>query len=226
MSGRAVYLLIEIFEYSFKEISGFLEKSEEACRKIAQRARTAVLAAPRFVPKSPDSAHVIAQFFESAKNGDQASLIKLLSDGSEFWSDGGGKVAAAKTVLTEKAKIAAFFAALGNSKAFVSGDFKLEFTGVSSRPGLIISKRLPTGLWTFETILSFEIAGERIARIYCSAKSGQTQGIARRKHARKQGQVSTSVIVHREAHHARIVVIVSPRSCEPLHPDEFHRHRR
>jgi RNA polymerase sigma-70 factor (ECF subfamily) len=60
---RAVYLLSEIFDYSFKEISDFLEKSEEACRKIAQRARTAVLAAPRFVPKSPDSANVIAQFF-------------------------------------------------------------------------------------------------------------------------------------------------------------------
>ena len=163
---RAVYLLSEIFDYSFKEISDFLEKSEEACRKIAQRARTAVLAAPRIVPKSPDSANVIAQFFECAKNGDQASLIELLSDGSEFWSDGGGKVAAAKTVLTEKAKIAAFFAALGNSKAFVPGDFKLDFTRVSSRPGLIISRRLPTGLWTFETILSFEIAGERIARIY------------------------------------------------------------
>src|SRR6185295_14870114 len=45
---RAVYLLSEVFEYSFREISTFLEKSEDACRKTAQRARAAVLSAPRF----------------------------------------------------------------------------------------------------------------------------------------------------------------------------------
>jgi RNA polymerase sigma-70 factor (ECF subfamily) len=163
---RAVYLLSEIFEYSYKEISALLEKSEEACRKTAQRARAAVLSAPRFERNSPDSTALISRFFESVKNGDNAALVELLSDESEFWSDGGGKVAAAKTILTEKTKIAGFFAALGSSNAFASGDFKLDFTEVSSRPGLVISRRLPTGLWTFETILSFEILDKKIARIY------------------------------------------------------------
>jgi len=162
---RAVYLLNEIFEYSYKEISALLEKSEEACRKTAQRARAAVLSAPRFAPNSPGSTVLISRFFECAKSGDTASLVELLSDQSQFWSDGGGKVPAAKTVLTEKAKIAGFFAALGSSNAF-SGDFKLDFTEVSSRPGLVISRRLPSGLWTFETILSFEILDMKIARIY------------------------------------------------------------
>jgi RNA polymerase sigma-70 factor (ECF subfamily) len=162
---RAVYLLSEVFEYSFKEISAFLDKSEDACRKTAQRARAAVHAAPRFV-SGTDSINLIARFFDFAKNGDKSSLQELLSDESEFWSDGGGKVAAAKTVLTESEKIATFFAALGASKAFVPGDFKLEFTPVSSRPGLIISRKLPSGLWGFETIFSFEIRDNKIARIY------------------------------------------------------------
>jgi RNA polymerase sigma-70 factor, ECF subfamily len=163
---RAVYLLSEVFEYSFKEISTFLDKSEDACRKTAQRARAAVHAAPRFVSDSPDSINLIARFFDHAKNGDKSSLLELLSDESEFWSDGGGKVPAAKTVLAEPEKIAAFFAALGVSKAFVPGDFKLEFTPVSSRPGLIISRKLPSGLWCFETIFSFEIRDNKIVRIY------------------------------------------------------------
>ena len=163
---RAVYLLSEVFEYSFKEIATFLEKSEGACRKTAQRARAAVLSAPRFAPYSPDSTNLIARFFECAKNGDKSSLVELLSDESEFWSDGGGKVPAAKAILTEQTKIAAFFAGLGSSNAFVSGDFKLDFTPVSSRPGLVISRRLPSGLWSFETIFSFEIQDKRIARIY------------------------------------------------------------
>jgi len=163
---RAVYLLSEVFEYSFKEISAFLDKSEDACRKTAQRARAAVHAVPRFTPDSKDAINLIARFFDYAKNGDKSSLQELLSDESEFWSDGGGKVPAAKTVLAEPEKIATFFAALGASKVFVPRDFKLEFTPVSSRPGLIISRKLPSGLWCFETIFSFEIHGNKIVRIY------------------------------------------------------------
>jgi hypothetical protein len=42
----------------------------------------------------------------------------------------------------------------------------LDFTPVSSRPGLVISRRLPSGVWSLETIFSFEIRDKRIARIY------------------------------------------------------------
>ena len=163
---RAVYLLSEVFEYSYKEISSLLDKSEDACRKTAQRARAALQSAPKFAAASPDSTSLIARFFECAKNGDNASLMELLSDESEFWADGGGKVPAAKSILTERSKIANFFAALGTSKAFAPGDFKLDFTMVSSRPGLVVSRKLPSGLWTFETIFSFELRDEKIARVY------------------------------------------------------------
>jgi RNA polymerase sigma-70 factor (ECF subfamily) len=136
---RAVYLLSEVFEYSYKEIAALLDKSEDACRKTAQRARAALQSAPKFAATSPDSTNLIARFFECAKHGDNASLMELLSEESEFWADGGGKVPAAKTILTERPKIANFFAALGTSKAFDPGDFKLDFTMVSSRPGLVVS---------------------------------------------------------------------------------------
>jgi RNA polymerase sigma-70 factor (ECF subfamily) len=163
---RAVYLLSEVFEYSYKEIAALLDKSEDACRKTAQRARAAVHSAPKFASNSKDSVGLIARFFECAINGDNASIAELLADESEFWADGGGKVPASKTILRERSAIARFFAALGTSKAFVPGDFKLDFTNASSRPGLIVSRKLPSGLWTFETIFSFEIRDGKIARIY------------------------------------------------------------
>jgi RNA polymerase sigma-70 factor (ECF subfamily) len=174
---RAVYLLSEVFEYSYKEISALLDKSETACRKTAQRAREAIQAAPRFEGHAPDSTVLIEQFFQFAKTGDQSSLAALLSDESQFWSDGGGKVPAAKTILTEKAKIANFFAALGASNAFASDNFKVDFTKVSSRPGLVISRKLPSGLWTFETILSFEILDGKIARIYAQRNPDKLQAL-------------------------------------------------
>jgi RNA polymerase sigma-70 factor (ECF subfamily) len=174
---RAVYLLSEVFDYSFKEIAEFLQKSLEACRKTAQRARSAVVSAPKFDSNSHESMNVIAKFFESAKNGDRSALVELLSNESEFWSDGGGKAPAAKTVFTDKENIATFFAALGTSKAFVPDDFKLDFKQVSSRPGLVISKRLPSGLWAFDTIFSFEITDNRIARIYAQRNPDKLQAL-------------------------------------------------
>ena len=75
---RAVYLLSEVFEYSYKEISTLLDKSEDACRKTAQRARAAVQSAPKFVANAPVAPDLVARFFEYAKNGDQSSLMELL----------------------------------------------------------------------------------------------------------------------------------------------------
>jgi RNA polymerase sigma-70 factor (ECF subfamily) len=174
---RAIYLLSEIFEYSFKEIAALLEKSEEACRKTAQRARRAILAAPRFVPKAEDPTIVIERFFDYARKGDKSGLLELLSEESEFWSDGGGKVSAAKAVLKEPQAIATFFAALGVSKAFAPGDFKFEFTPVSGRPGLIMSRRGPSGLWALETIFSFEMQGNKVVRIYAQRNPDKLQSL-------------------------------------------------
>jgi len=59
--------------------------------------------------------HNDADLVSVGKSGNPTSLANLLSDESEFSSDGAAKVAAAKTILTEKEKIAHFFAALGTS---------------------------------------------------------------------------------------------------------------
>jgi RNA polymerase sigma-70 factor (ECF subfamily) len=174
---RAVYLLSEIFDYSYKEISALLDKSEAACRKTAQRAREAIQSAPRFETESTASTVLIEQFFQYVKTRNEPALAELLSSESQFWSDGGGKVSAAKTILTEKAKIAHFFAALGTSTAFVSDHFKVDFTKVSSRPGLVISRKLPSGLWAFETLLSFEILDGKIARIYAQRNPDKLQAV-------------------------------------------------
>lgn len=165
---RVVYLLSDVFDYSFDEIAELLEKSEEACRKMAQRARRSVLSnRPKFEPSSPESARVIASFFDSVKRGDQSALLSLLAEDSELWSDGGGKVpVASTTVLKDRNRIADFFAKIGASSAFHSNDVKLELSWVNSRPGAVISRRLASRLWSFDTILSFEVEDGKIARIY------------------------------------------------------------
>src|SRR6188768_946651 len=51
---RAAFLLHDVFDYSFKEVAGALERSEAACRQLAVRARAQVLAArPRGAARPP-----------------------------------------------------------------------------------------------------------------------------------------------------------------------------
>jgi RNA polymerase sigma-70 factor (ECF subfamily) len=164
---RSIFLLKEIFDYSFKEVSELAGKSETACRKIAERARDSLQDKERKFPKPPaDSEKLIRQFFEAAKLGDRPRLMSLLSEKSEFLSDGGGKVSAAPPMLGAPEKIAEFFLSLRNYPVFTSADYRMETKWVNSRPGMIISKRATDGLWYFETIISCEIENNQIARMF------------------------------------------------------------
>lgn len=163
---RVVYLLKEIFDYSCKEIGEFLGKSEEACRKMAQRARSSVTSKEkRFSPPPHQAEKIVMHFFNLAKNGEIKELTELFAPDSELWGDGGGEVRVAGFIKGTE-NISKFYQAMAASQIYTSPNFKVEFHQVNSRPGLVISKRLPTGLWTFETILSFEFENEKIARIY------------------------------------------------------------
>lgn len=164
---RVVYILTEVFDYSFKEISEFLNKSEEACRKIAQRARKAFENQTRFNSYSRESDSVIKKFFDTAKTGSAESLIEILSDDSEFWSDGGGKVSVfSPDVITDTSRIAKLWTGLLSSKLFQSERVRVEMKHVNNLPGLVISKMQDDGEWMFDTILSFEVKDQKIARIY------------------------------------------------------------
>jgi RNA polymerase sigma-70 factor (ECF subfamily) len=99
--------------------------------------------------------------------GDRPALVNLLTEDFEFWSDGGGQAPVAwTTVQTDRDKTAGFLAKIFSSAAVLSGELRFELNRVNCRPGIVVSKRLASGLWSFDTIMSFEMEGGRIARIY------------------------------------------------------------
>lgn len=162
---RAVFLLKDVFDYPFKMVSELSGKSEQACRKIAERARNAVSKKDvKFTRPSSDAEKLVREFFEAAKAGDKSHLATLLSDHSLFLSDGGGKVAAAPLIET-KDGIIDFFCALQKSPTFSSQDYRLDTAWINSRPGIIISK-LVNENWRLETLISFEIEERKISRIF------------------------------------------------------------
>jgi RNA polymerase sigma-70 factor (ECF subfamily) len=63
---RAVFLLREVFEYSYEEVAQIVEKSEENCRQIFARAKRHIDAGKRRFEASPEKRDEIARQFFAA----------------------------------------------------------------------------------------------------------------------------------------------------------------
>lgn len=132
---RAVFLLREVFDYDYEEISRIVEKSEANCRQIARRARQAVTARrPRFERSPEQEERLTRQFLEACMSGDMQGLIGLLSEDVTLWSDGGGKVAAAPYPIHGPERVARFL--LGVLR-MVPPDFSARPARINGEPGVV-----------------------------------------------------------------------------------------
>lgn len=155
---RAVFLLREAFDYDYASIADITGKSESYCRKIAQRARERVEEnRPRFEPSKEEQHRLVESFMEAALNGDVAALESMLADDATLYSDGGGKVAAARKPVAGGSTIAKFLIGIqkGISKVHV------ELRDVNGEPGGVayVDEQL-------QSVLSFLIEDGKIQNIY------------------------------------------------------------
>src|SRR6266852_1528755 len=97
---RAVFLLLEVFDYDYAEIATFLAKIEVACRQWFSRAKKHLADhRPRF-PASPETQRqMLTGFLQAAQAGEITTLMNMLAEDVTLWSDGGGKV---KGVATDR----------------------------------------------------------------------------------------------------------------------------
>ncbi|CAM5717194.1 RNA polymerase sigma-70 factor OS=Streptomyces alboniger OX=132473 GN=CP975_01945 PE=3 SV=1 [Streptomyces alboniger] len=108
---RAVYVL-QAFGYGHREIAGVLDLSEANCRQLYRRAvRRVGEPHARFEAASERQEELVTSFITAARDGDLAGLEKLLAADATWWSDGGGKVTAARWPIEGGSKLARFLAA-------------------------------------------------------------------------------------------------------------------
>lgn len=97
---RAAFVLREVFDYSFVEIAEVLGRDEAACRQLAHRAREHVRARrPRFARSREQHERLLGAFLGAVAQGDLEGLQKLLASDVVAWSDGGGRVKAARNLV-------------------------------------------------------------------------------------------------------------------------------
>ena len=89
---RAVFVLRDVFGFEFSEIARSVERSEDACRQLASRARHHMAdGRPRFDADRRASEELAARFLDAMRDGDVDGLTELLASDVQLVADGGGK---------------------------------------------------------------------------------------------------------------------------------------
>jgi len=135
---RAVFLLHDVFDYSFDEVAGIVEKRPDAVRQIAVRARREVDAQrPRFEASREEREALADRFFAAVQEGEVAELEALLAEDVVLHGDGGGKAPALARPLYGAKRAARVF---GNWRKFGAriGPIELRRVTVNGQPGAVL----------------------------------------------------------------------------------------
>jgi RNA polymerase sigma-70 factor, ECF subfamily len=133
---RAVFLLREVFEYDYVDISTAVGRSEANCRQILRRAKDHVQAArPRFASSAAEHGGLLTRFIQAATTGDLEGLVALLATGAVLHTDGGGKAPALPNLIHGSANIAR--AILGGMAKFAPKSFVTRLAEINGEPGFV-----------------------------------------------------------------------------------------
>ncbi len=140
-SERAAYILHDLFNYSFDEIGGILNKQSASCRKLASRARGKIQQeVPETKTTKDDIVETAEAFFSAIRQGEMEGLLSLFRDDVSFHSDSDGKAAAAKMVLYGSSAVARFLMKVLNPVIGRKNnvDIDVESTWFNGLPGYLI----------------------------------------------------------------------------------------
>jgi RNA polymerase sigma-70 factor (TIGR02957 family) len=157
-TGRAVFVLREVFEMSYEEIAEAVGKTPAAVRQIAHRAREHVAARRPRVEVSPKEQHeAVERFLAALDSGNIQSLLDVLAPDVVMAADGGGHVPA----IRESVHGAERVATLLTNFARVSPGAEVSIVWVNGAPAMRIDLD-----GRLDTVISLSVEGGRITRIY------------------------------------------------------------
>ncbi|MEU6078590.1 RNA polymerase sigma factor SigJ [Micromonospora sp. NPDC047074] len=110
---RAVYVLRTAFDLPYAEIATILDRSVADCRQLHHRAATRIgQDRRRFTAGRAEQQRLLDAFLAAARDGDLAALTGLVATDATAWTDGGGRVQAARNPVTGADRVARFFVGL------------------------------------------------------------------------------------------------------------------
>jgi RNA polymerase sigma-70 factor (ECF subfamily) len=156
---RAVFLLREVFEYEHTEIAETLGMSAANCRQLFHRAQARLAERRRrFEPAREVQQRLLARFLQACRQGDLAALTETLAEDVVAWSDGGGKVSAARQPVLGRENVIRFVIGLLRK---APADMRIEVAEVNGTPAILLFSG--ARLWYVST---FDISNERIQGLH------------------------------------------------------------
>jgi RNA polymerase sigma-70 factor (ECF subfamily) len=156
---RAVFILREVFQYSYAEIGEHVDKSPSNCRQIYHRSKKSIINPPKGPTIDFQSMKSsVEQFTIAFQKGKIDKMLELLRADAVYIADGGGKVTSALKPIYSSNRIVLLF---GSILKKLPENTTLEFKVVNGSPGVVISINN-----TVSYVLSFEFEEDQISRIY------------------------------------------------------------
>ncbi|MCG8415538.1 MAG: sigma-70 family RNA polymerase sigma factor [Pseudomonadales bacterium] len=161
-SERAAFLLHDVFDTSFAQISSILGKSEAACRQLAARARKSIHASRPAGTVAPDVHQtLLEEFTEAAKSGNTAGLERLLSKDVIAYTDGGGQKIAALRPIYGADKVTRFFLGITRKSLDRLEASDIILSNINGIPGLIFKHEDE-----IDQTVTLEVTDGKISAIY------------------------------------------------------------
>jgi RNA polymerase sigma-70 factor (ECF subfamily) len=153
---RAVFLLVDVFGEPYPEVAAAVDRSEEACRQIASRARRRVRQEHRrTVPGRHDE--LVRAFLAACGEGRVDDLRRVLLDDVVLVSDGGAAVHAARRPVVGADRVARFLVKVGGR---MPAGTVAEPHCVNGEPGAVLRwQGAPLA------VMAFEVVGDRLAAV-------------------------------------------------------------
>lgn len=172
---RTAFLLADVFGERFDDIATAMDRSVEACRQLASRARRKVRDAEQERrDEQRAAADVTERFLVALATGDAATAVACLAPDAVYLSDGGPDRHAARRPVRVPVRIVRL---LTNVYGRFPERYTFEPAWVGGFPGLVVAEQDRT-VYT----MSFEVVGGRIVRITTVLNPDKLRNLDRTQH--------------------------------------------
>jgi RNA polymerase sigma-70 factor, ECF subfamily len=135
---RVVFLMSDVFDLPFAEIGRSVDRSPEACRQIASRARRRIREGTTRHPVPDHADRVVGELVAAVTSGDVERVLSLLAEDAVLISDGGPRAYAARRPVVGRERVARFLVNLSRRPATL--DFTVESAVVNGEPGVVVTE--------------------------------------------------------------------------------------
>lgn len=155
---RAVFLLRQVFDYSYAEIGEIVGRSEASCRQLHRRAKAHVDAGrPRFEVDPAQHEALLVRFLTACQHGDLEGLKGMLAEDVESIADGGGIAVAGRVPIVGAERVGRMFITLTKN---APPSLEVRLTAINGRHCALV---LVDG--ALDSFIDIDVVDGRIATI-------------------------------------------------------------